>query len=133
MRTTCKDCGSGLDGASFSYCKACASTRQRERYARIRGEAGHVVIPRAVTLYDRADAIARQGQPGECAVCHEYEEVGLEILCEEVAHDGEMMVKPYSLMCRSCSEALKAVQRHWDRVLKLVHYAREEDKRLAVD
>lgn len=77
-RTTCKDCGNPREPEStyYSYCIGCGRTRQRNRYARVRQEAGHEVTSRVDSNANeerrRTKLLEGDGKPGQCEVCHMY-------------------------------------------------------------
>jgi hypothetical protein len=114
-RTTCKDCKGPREADSTygSYCMDCGRKRQRDRYARIRSEAGHEVISRVDQAANddrrRQRLLSLNGRPGACEVCQEHTaeliliNVGDRAEQEEDLLAGEIR----ALWCTPCREISK--------------------------
>lgn len=112
-RETCADCGGPRDpGSSYlSYCTDCGKARQRDRYKRIREEAGFQVKQRTANT-EEVEVVRRkylrenEGKPGNCELCDEFVEERRLLLFGPNQRAKEFGVGvPFLLVCELCEEA----------------------------
>jgi len=135
----CSDCGGPREAnsPSYSYCIECNKRRARERYARMRAEAGFEVrsTHEDTTETRRRYIVTSQGRPGKCEACQEYEPNALALIRvgdpnneQHLYGDGEQR----ALWCQNCRSLSKLLTDDiLNRAVRLANYLRQSHLTLA--